>query len=134
MKTNEWLKYLQRMEKEFNDYRELPDIEFYKLYIDEDLDYAKETEWYSTEELEEYLYDISDKNREYISNCYEVELYKSENYIFAEIQLAWGWPSVYININTRWQTAELEYIYCWTEKLNLSYMFENLCDIYWIEY
>lgn len=64
-------------------------------------------------------------------HCLEVQHYSNEHYSYFEICLGYGWPNVYLNVNTRWESAE--YVITWwgeSFSKDLSYLFHIIEEVY----
>ena len=61
----------------------------------------------------------------------EIQHYSNEHYSYFEICLGCGWPNIYLNVNTRWESAE--YMVAWWGEIvtkDLSYLFYSIEEIY----
>jgi len=117
--NTELMQYAQTFEQEVWAFKNLSQREFITQFIDER---------YSWDSDDEYTF-IS----EYFDPL-EIQHYKNDDFSYFEICLGCGWPNVYLNINTRWESVE--YFIAWwgeTHSLNLSYLYSTICDIYALE-
>lgn len=115
MKT-ELQQYAAKFEADVLAFRDLSSSEFVKQVIGE--------KWSLTTD------EAFDAITDYF-NCLEVQHYRNEHYSYFEICLGCGWPNIYLNVNTRWESVEY-LIAWWGESVtkDLSYLFYSIEEIY----
>ena len=117
--NTELMQCAQTFEQEVLAYKNLSQNEFIKQFIDN---------WYGWD---------SDDAYELISEYFdplEIPHYKNNDISYFEICLGYGWPNVYLNVNTRWESVE--YVICWwgdTYSIDLNYLYQGISDIYVLE-
>lgn len=142
-------KMFESFKQELQDYEDLRKIEFllkhehdfkdtvekdYKVYLkdNEDED-PKELLWYD-EWIEEYEDEMCDELTEKVNEFfteYWIETYESKyNYIW-DIMTWWGWPNLYIRLESKFEKALWKW-YWWTEIIeeDISQYYNTLIDIY----
>ena len=113
------MQYAQTFEQEVLAYKNLSQDEFIKQFINN---------WYCCDSDDEYTL-IS----EYFDPL-EIQNYKNNDFSYFEICLGCGWPNIYLNVNTRWESVE--YTISWwgnTYSIDLSHLYQAICDIYSLE-
>lgn len=142
-------RYFDSFVKELEDYRDLSKNEFYLKHLDYQLwktisDLFKEqTEVLIEEEFTDLyiLENVWDEDwidqliREYFDTL-ETIRYNAEDdpYQYIEITLTCWWPSIYLNINTRWNSYEYEWHWGWEIiKENISYLSDTIDELYNVE-
>ena len=113
---NELQHYAENYETELLAYENLPRKEFIQQHIDQNY-----SGWNEEEEtlVGEYF------------DALEITRYENSDYSYFEICLGVGWPNIYLNINTRWESVE--YIIGWgweTYRKNISHLYDTIVQIY----
>jgi len=117
--NTELRQYAQAFEQEILAYRDLSPSEFIKQFMND------------------WNYWNNDERRAVISEYFdplEVQHYSNYAFSYFEICLGCGWPNIYLNVNTRWES--IEYVICWwgdSYSINLNYLYQAICDIYALE-
>jgi len=114
--NTELMQYAQTFEQEVLAYRNLSKSDFIKQFIDEN-----------------YAWNQDDENTlvsDYFSRL-DIEHYKNDENSYFEICLGYGWPNVYLNINTRWESVE--YVISWGGDSYSIDLYETIIDIYCLD-